>query len=58
MVGCDGIKSQVRKVLLGAGDETSEPVFSGKLCYRGLVPAEKAIDILGEELALNSQMCQ
>lgn len=58
VVGCDGIKSQVRKVLLGAGNETSEAVFSGKYCYRGLVPAEKAIGILGEDLALNSQMCQ
>ena len=58
VVGCDGIKSQVRKVLLGPGNATSEAVFSGKYCYRGLVPAEKAIGILGEELALNSQMCQ
>lgn len=58
VVGCDGIKSQVRKVLLGTADPSSEAVFSGKLCYRGLVPAAKAIDILGEDLALNSQMCQ
>lgn len=58
VIGCDGIKSQVRKEMLGAHHEASEPVFSGKLCYRGLVPAEKAIEILGEDLALNSQMCQ
>ena len=57
-VGCDGIKSQVRKLLLGEGDRTSEAVFSGKYCYRGLVPAHKAIEILGEDLALNSQMCK
>jgi salicylate hydroxylase len=58
VVGCDGIKSQVRKILLGEGHPTSEAVFSGKYCYRGLVPAAKAIEILGEDLALNSQMCQ
>lgn len=58
VVGCDGIKSQVRKVLMGPANETSEAVFSGKFCYRGLVPAEKAIGILGEDLALNSQMCE
>ena len=57
-VGCDGIKSQMRKLLLDKGYETSEAVFSGKYCYRGLVPAEEAIMILGEELALNSQMCE
>lgn len=58
LVGCDGIKSQVRKLLLGEGHKTSEAVFSGKYCYRGLVPADKAIEILGEDLALNSQMCR
>lgn len=58
VIGCDGIKSQVRKEMLGGQHEASEAVFSGKLCYRGLVPAEKAIEILGEDLALNSQMCQ
>lgn len=58
VVGCDGIKSQVRKLLLGEGDKTSEAVFSGKCCYRGLVPAEKAIKILGEDLVLESQMCK
>lgn len=58
VVGCDGVKSQVRKLLLGEGDETSEAVFSGKCCYRGLVPAEKAIQILGENLVLESQMCK
>lgn len=58
VVGCDGIKSQVRKLLLGEGDPTSEAVFSGKCCYRGLVPAVKAIRILGEDLVLESQMCK
>lgn len=61
VVGCDGIKSQVRKLMLGWGgkrDRASEPVFSGKYCYRGLVPAEKAVEILGEEMATESQMCE
>lgn len=58
VVGCDGIKSQVRKLLLGEEDKASEPVFSGHYCYRGLVPADKAIEILGEDLATNSQMCK
>lgn len=58
IVGCDGIKSQVRKFLLGERNKASEAVFSGKCCYRGLVPADKAIETLGEDLALNSQMCK
>jgi len=58
VVGCDGIKSQMRKLLLGEGHEASEAVFSGKCCYRGLAPADRAIEILGEDLALESQMCK
>ena len=61
VVGCDGIKSQVRKLMLnwtGKRDRVSEPVFSGKYCYRGLVPADKAVEVLGEEMATESQMCQ
>lgn len=58
VVGCDGIKSQVRRLLLGPGDKASEAVFSGKYCYRGLAPAEKAIEMLGKDLASESQMCE
>lgn len=58
VIGCDGVKSQVRKVLLGENHKSSVPVFSGHYCYRGLVPADKAIEIVGEDLALNSQMCE
>ena len=57
-MGCDGIKSQVRKLFLGEGDRTSKAVLTGKYCYRRLVPADKAIEMLGEDLALNSQMCK
>lgn len=58
IVGCDGVKSQVRRLLLGSSDPASLPVFSGKCCFRGLVPADKAIEILGESLATESQMCK
>lgn len=57
VIGCDGIKSQTRRILLGKGNPASEPVFTGKFCYRGLVPAEKAKAVLGDDLAVNSQMC-
>ena len=58
VIGCDGIKSQVRKALLGDDHPASKAVFSGKCCYRGLAPVKKAIEILGEDLALESQMCK
>lgn len=46
--GCDGIKSRIRSVVL-ADDRTAPAVFSGKYAYRGLVPMDKAVDILGED---------
>ncbi|KAF2466523.1 FAD/NAD(P)-binding domain-containing protein [Lindgomyces ingoldianus] len=56
VIGCDGIKSRTREILLGKEDPAARAVFSGKYAYRGLIPMEKAIEILGEEKAKNSQM--
>ncbi|KAI1100936.1 mannitol 1-phosphate dehydrogenase [Jackrogersella minutella] len=55
VVGCDGIKSKTRQILLGEAQE-AKAVFSGKYAYRGLVPMEKAVEMLGEEVAWNSQL--
>jgi salicylate hydroxylase len=54
VIGCDGIKSKTREVVLGAAD--ARPVFSGKYAYRGLIPMEKAVELLGEEQTSTSQM--
>jgi salicylate hydroxylase len=56
VVGCDGIRSVVRKLLLGKDHEASKAVFSGVYVYRGLLDMETAIAAVGEELALNSQV--
>nr|GAT53019.1 mannitol 1-phosphate dehydrogenase [Mycena chlorophos] len=54
VLGCDGIKSSIRKTLLATNP--AEPFFSGKFCYRGLVPMDEAIAALGEEAAMNAQL--
>ncbi|KAI1162848.1 mannitol 1-phosphate dehydrogenase 2 [Nemania serpens] len=54
VLGCDGIKSQTRKLLLGS--DKWNAVFSGKCAYRGLVPMTKAVELLGDEKAMNSQI--
>ncbi|KAI0592832.1 mannitol 1-phosphate dehydrogenase [Biscogniauxia sp. FL1348] len=54
ILGCDGIKSRTRELLLK--DDRVKAVFTGKYVYRGLIPMEKALEILGEEQAANSQM--
>lgn len=56
VIGCDGVKSRTRQILLGDDYETTRPNFTGKYAYRGLIPMEKAVGAVGEELARNSQM--
>ncbi|KAF3765200.1 hypothetical protein M406DRAFT_230467, partial [Cryphonectria parasitica EP155] len=58
VIGCDGIKSNIRKTLLASTPrpEAADAVYSGKFCYRGLIPMEEAVAALGEEPAKNAQM--
>ena len=58
VVGCDGIRSRVRKVLFGQGfsDSASKAVFSGTYLYRVVIEMQIASEALGEELAANSQI--
>lgn len=57
VVGCDGIKSRVRPILMKMiGDEAAvNPQFSGKYAYRGLIPMDEAVAALGE-VATRSHM--
>ncbi|EKG16053.1 Aromatic-ring hydroxylase-like protein [Macrophomina phaseolina MS6] len=56
VIGCDGVKSRARQVLLGEEHAAANACFSGKYAYRGLLAADKAVEIVGEELALNNQL--
>lgn len=55
-VGCDGVKSKLRHMVLGAEDAAAHPVFAGTYAYRGLIPMEKAVALLGDEMARNGVM--
>ncbi|KAF2737215.1 mannitol 1-phosphate dehydrogenase 2 [Polyplosphaeria fusca] len=54
VIGCDGIKSRCREIVLGK--EEAKPVFSGKYAYRGLLPMDEAVQIMGEEPPRKAQM--
>lgn len=56
VIGCDGVKSRTREVVLGKDHPATKPTFSGKYAYRGLIPMEDAAALMGDELARNSQM--
>lgn len=49
IVGADGVHSVVRKQLLSPDHPAYHPTFSGCVAYRGLIPAEKAGAVLGDE---------
>ena len=55
-VGCDGVKSNLRRIVLGTEDAAAHPVFTGKYAYREVIPMEKAVDLLGDEMARNGIM--
>lgn len=56
IVGCDGVKNNLRRILLGEDNNAAHATFTGKYAYRGLIPVNKAVKLLGDELARNSQM--
>ena len=51
VIGCDGIKSRVRQLVLGEDNPQSHPHYSHKYAYRGLVPMDKATRAIGKDAA-------
>ena len=51
-IGADGVHSVVRNFLVGS--DAAKPVFADVVLYRGLVPMEKALEVLGSEHAQNA----
>lgn len=56
VIGCDGIKSRVRPIVVGASHPSVHPSYTHKYAYRGMLSMDKAIEALGEERARNSCM--
>ncbi|KAF5574547.1 salicylate hydroxylase [Fusarium pseudocircinatum] len=56
VVGCDGIKSKVRNILVGTDHPSSKCSYTHKYAYRGMIPVPQAVEVLGEERALNATM--
>jgi len=54
VIGCDGIKSRMRQILVGDGHLSANPVCTHKYAYRGLIPMKTAVEALGEERAQNA----
>lgn len=50
LIGCDGIKSKVRRLVCGPDTHAT---FAGEVAYRAMVPKVEAEKALGADLALN-----
>lgn len=55
VIGCDGIKSRTREILL-EDEKQAKCGYSGKYAYRCLIPMPEAIEALGEEKAANTAL--
>jgi salicylate hydroxylase len=50
VVGCDGIRSACRRILLGENEQSAHAIYSGKYAYRKVVQMKKAIEAVGPEV--------
>ncbi|ORY59170.1 salicylate 1-monooxygenase sala [Pseudomassariella vexata] len=53
VIGCDGIKSRTRALVVGEDHPGMRAQYTHKYAYRGVIPMEKAVEALGEERAVN-----
>ncbi|KAK7931079.1 salicylate hydroxylase [Apiospora marii] len=51
LLGCDGIHSNTRKLMLGADHPAARPGFSHTVVYRTMVPIDVGIAALGEKVS-------
>ncbi|KAI0394534.1 hypothetical protein F5Y17DRAFT_457881 [Xylariaceae sp. FL0594] len=49
VIGCDGIRSRVRQVMLGEDNPASRATYTHKFCFRSLIPMSRAQAVLGAE---------
>ncbi|KAH6977459.1 salicylate hydroxylase 1 [Ilyonectria sp. MPI-CAGE-AT-0026] len=54
IIGCDGIKSRMREIVVGHSDPSAKCSYTHKFAYRGMVPMDQAVEVLGEERAVNA----
>lgn len=56
VIGCDGLKSQVRHILVGNDNPMADHVYTYMYAYRGLIDMDTAVKAIGAERAQNSCM--
>ncbi|KAK1455707.1 hypothetical protein CMEL01_04467 [Colletotrichum melonis] len=54
IIGCDGIKSHTRGIVIGHDHAATKCTYTHKYTYRGLIPMSQAVQILGPDRARTS----
>ncbi|KAL4932526.1 uncharacterized protein BDV17DRAFT_288036 [Aspergillus undulatus] len=49
VIGCDGLKSRTRRIMLGESDPAAYPGFTHTVAYRALLPTDGALAAMGED---------
>ncbi|KIA75720.1 hypothetical protein HK57_00447 [Aspergillus ustus] len=49
VIGCDGIKSRTRQLLLGEDDPAALPGFTHMVAYRAVIPLDAVVAAMGED---------
>ncbi|PWY79151.1 putative salicylate hydroxylase [Aspergillus heteromorphus CBS 117.55] len=53
VIGCDGLRSRTRQLLLGESNPAAYPSYSHKVAYRAVVPIAAGMAALGEDRGSN-----
>ncbi|KAL5333962.1 hypothetical protein BJX70DRAFT_403076 [Aspergillus crustosus] len=53
VIGCDGIKSRTRQIMLGESHPAASPGFTHIVAYRAVVPIEGVVAALGQDKGLS-----
>lgn len=49
VIGCDGIRSRTRQIMLGENNPAAYPSFANIVAYRALLPIESVVAAMGED---------
>ncbi|KAJ4387911.1 hypothetical protein N0V93_008514 [Gnomoniopsis smithogilvyi] len=47
VIGCDGIRSFCRRLIVGEDDPSASPRYTGRYCHRGVIPMDQAVKAIG-----------
>lgn len=49
VIGCDGVKSRTRQIMLGDNNPAAYPSFANIVAYRAVLPIESVVAAMGED---------